>query len=492
MRNVRGILIGLLLASVVPAQAQNAGTVEVGLFGRYTWFDSDLNFQDDVGVGGRLGVFFMKNLAIEADASYTAAEGPADERIRYIPMHARLVYNMPWGQHVGVLIGGGYTRNMFRKSYDESANGFGGLVGLRLGTGDLFTIRLDLTGDYITDPESRKTPLQLAGVNSADKNFHLGGQAGISLMLGGRRDGDSDGDGVKNSVDACPTTPAGDRVDTTGCSLPKDSDGDGVMDNLDQCPGTPAGDRVDTRGCSLPKDADGDGVMDSADRCPATPAGDAVDANGCSLPKDADKDGVVDSADRCPNTPAGTPVDANGCPRDSDGDGVIDGADRCPNTPAGTKVDQFGCAPDSDGDGVVDTADRCPGTAAGTKVDRVGCAELFVEGQPLILKGVNFETGKTTLLPESQTVLDTVAFSLMNNPDVRVEIGGHTDNVGSNASNQRLSQGRADAVKAYLVAKGVNADRMTTRGYGEDSPMAENTTAAGRAANRRVELNKIN
>jgi outer membrane protein OmpA-like peptidoglycan-associated protein len=492
MRRFCTILATLLLTVAAPAPAQKPGTVEAGLFGRYTWLESDLNFADDVGIGARLGVFVVQNLQVEADASYTRTEGPAGEKINYIPMHARLLYNLPWGEHAAVLLGAGYTRNTFRKAYDESASGFGGLLGLRLGTGDRFSIRLDLTGDYIGDPENKNTPPPLAGVKRGDSNFHLGAQAGISLMLGGKRDGDRDGDGVKDSMDACPTTPAGDAVDATGCSLPKDADRDGVLDTMDQCPSTPAGDQVDARGCSLPKDADRDGVVDSADRCPATPAGDAVDANGCSLPKDADNDGVVDAADRCPNTPAGTPVDANGCPRDSDGDGVVDRDDRCPDTPAGAAVDQFGCRTDSDGDGVMDTADRCPNTPAGTKVDRVGCAEIFEAGRPLVLKGVNFETGRATLLPESQAVLDTVATSLINNPDVNVEIGGHTDNTGSRATNLRLSQARADAVKAYLVSKGINAIRMTTRGYGPDNPTADNATADGRAANRRVELSKTN
>lgn len=118
-----------------------------------------------------------------------------------------------------------------------------------------------------------------------------------------------------------------------------DSDGDGVSDSMDKCPGTPAGVAVDARGC--PIDSDGDGVADYADKCPNTPRGTAVDSKGC--PSDSDGDGVPDSADKCPGTPAGVKVDANGCPPDADRDGVPDYADKCPGTPAGVKVDAQGC-----------------------------------------------------------------------------------------------------------------------------------------------------
>jgi OOP family OmpA-OmpF porin len=215
-----------------------------------------------------------------------------------------------------------------------------------------------------------------------------------------------------------------------------------------------------------------------------------VDASGC--PKDKDGDGVVDASDKCPNTPAGTAVDATGCPSDADRDGVTDARDICPDTPAGAKVDHFGCALDSDGDGVGDDQDLCPATVAGTTVDAKGCTSLFQAGQPLILSGVNFETGKAILLPESMGILDQVAQSLVDNPGVNVEVGGHTDNTGSTATNVRLSQTRANAVRDYLISKGVDGGRITATGYGPEKPVADNATAAGRAANRRVELSRTN
>jgi OOP family OmpA-OmpF porin len=123
-----------------------------------------------------------------------------------------------------------------------------------------------------------------------------------------------------------------------------------------------------------PVDTDGDGVTDDLDKCPDTPAGTRVDASGCPLPLDSDGDGVNDDADKCPNTPAGTPVDASGCEVDSDGDGVGDSKDKCPNTPAGAKVNEEGCELDSDGDGIVDSQDKCPDTPKGDKVDATGCS----------------------------------------------------------------------------------------------------------------------
>jgi len=218
-----------------------------------------------------------------------------------------------------------------------------------------------------------------------------------------------------------------------------------------------------------------------------------VDAKGC--PVDSDADGVPDGVDLCPNTPTGVAVDAAGCPLDSDKDGVPDGIDKCPNTPAGTEVDSVGCqrASDSDGDGVDDTKDKCPGTAAGTKVDAAGCPILFTEARtPVVLRGVTFETGRSALKPDSYTILDIVAASLVANPAIKIEISGHTDNTGSAATNTRLSQARADAVRAYLATKGVAPERMVAKGYGPSQPVAPNTTAAGRAQNRRVELRQTN
>ncbi len=229
-----------------------------------------------------------------------------------------------------------------------------------------------------------------------------------------------------------------------------------------------------------PKDSDGDGVYDDFDKCPGTLAGVKVDSAGCPL--DSDGDGVYNYLDKCPKTPAGVKVDSSGCPLDSDGDGVYDYLDKCLNTPKGVKVDKKGCPMDSDGDGVYDHMDQCPGTPTGATVDQRGC---------WVLKGVNFETAKWDIQPSGNIILDNVVTILKKNTSLKLEIQGHTDNRGSEAYNQPLSEKRAKAVMEYLVENGVEQSRLNFVGYGFSRPATSNDTAEGRAMNRRVELKPI-
>jgi OmpA-OmpF porin, OOP family len=104
--------------------------------------------------------------------------------------------------------------------------------------------------------------------------------------------------------------------------------------------------------------------------------------------------------------------------------------------------------------------------------------------------GINFDTGKAAVLPDSETVLGEVAKLLQENPDLKLRVEGHTDNQGAAAANQALSEKRAQAVVAWLVAHGVTASRLTAKGLGQAAPVADNSTPDGRAKNRRVELVK--
>jgi outer membrane protein OmpA-like peptidoglycan-associated protein len=275
-----------------------------------------------------------------------------------------------------------------------------------------------------------------------------------------------------------PMAPA--KVADKPAEAPRDSDGDGVVDTLDRCPTTPAGRKVNAQGCEL--DGDGDGVVDALDRCPTTPAGRKVNAQGCEL--DGDGDGVVDALDRCPTTPAGRAVNAQGCELDGDGDGVVDALDRCPTTPAGRAVNAQGCELDSDGDGVLDAADACPGTPAATAVDDKGCALPKI----VSLEGVNFDNDEDLLRSDSLAILEAATATLKRNPSIKVEVAGHTDGRGTSEHNLDLSSRRAKAVMDYFIGHGVAADRLSAKGYGEAQPIANNYLEEGRMKNRRVEL----
>lgn len=229
-------------------------------------------------------------------------------------------------------------------------------------------------------------------------------------------------------------------------------------------------------------DRDRDGIPDSTDACPDV-AG-LPTFRGCP---DSDGDGVPDKDDRCPSQPGLSKYD--GCPvPDSDGDGINDEMDKCPNQAGSAKYN--GCpVPDSDGDGVNDELDKCP--AAAGPASNNGCPEVkqeVIEKASYAAKHIFFATGKATLLSKSSAALNGVATLMKDNPSLHLNIEGYTDNTGSAATNRKLSQSRADAVRNYLIKKKVEEGRMTATGFGQENPIADNKTAAGRAKNRRVEL----
>lgn len=379
-----------VIMTAVPALAQDPGTVEAGLFWRGWMWGHQTQLEDNwAGGGGRLGLFFMRNLELEGTAAYSQVDHTNGLTANVVPLTARIVWNAPVTENLALLLGAGFTHIKYGGDVDAQGNGLDALAGLRLKAGERVSLRLEGTVDRLRRPLN-------SGARTAVGDF--GVQAGVSWLFGG---------------------------------APRDSDKDGVSDKLDMCPDTPAGLRVDARGCRIIEDGDHDGVSDVLDKCSDTPAGTRVDASGCPIVVDSDGDGVFDPQDRCPNTPAGTPVDANGCPK------------------------------------------------------------VFEEvRRNVILEGVNFETNKAELRPESRAILDRVAESLKGYPELMVEVQGHTDSRGSADLNRKLSQARAETVRDYLIANGVAASRLTARGYGPGMPAADNTTDAGRAKNRRVELLK--
>ncbi|MBP7239143.1 MAG: OmpA family protein [Saprospiraceae bacterium] len=255
---------------------------------------------------------------------------------------------------------------------------------------------------------------------------------------------------------------------------PMDTDQDGILDDVDECPtlfGLAA-----FAGCP---DTDGDGVQDTRDECP-TVAG-LLELQGCP---DGDGDGVRDGDDLCPTVP-GVAV-FSGCP-DTDGDGIEDSKDNCPTVKG---IPAFVGCPDTDGDGTEDSKDRCPKTYG--PISNLGCPVIEAADKEVLtfaMKAVQFQLGKATLVPESNTVLNQIANIMKKYPDYNLSIDGHTDNTGSAEVNKKLSLARAKACYDYLAAHGVAANRMTYEGFGPSKPIADNSTYTGRTLNRRVEFN---
>jgi OOP family OmpA-OmpF porin len=281
---------------------------------------------------------------------------------------------------------------------------------------------------------------------------------------------DADGDGVADKEDKCPEE-AG-TPENKGCPQASDTDGDGVPDTADECPEV-AGE-ADLGGCP---DTDQDGIADQKDDCPDDPGLEAF--NGCP---DTDGDGIQDADDQCPEV-AGV-ASANGCP-DADGDGFADDQDLCPEV-AGTTE---GC-PDTDEDGLHDGVDNCPESAG--PASNNGCPEIEQEAKDYLeiaAQAIQFETGKAELKPSSYDVLNKVADILEQYPDYQVRIVGHTDSVGDEVNNQKLSLDRASECYKYLVfARKIPQARITYEGKGEAEPIASNDTKEGREQNRRVDF----
>jgi outer membrane protein OmpA-like peptidoglycan-associated protein len=494
---VRGLTTALLFLSATAAGAQAPGTFEITGFGRYTRYDSTLAIQEGASGGGSLGFYPIRNLAIEAEGAYSKSHSTASGiGITNIPLRGRLTYHIPLGGYASALrIGAGYVHNLYRDAVSFEDPGITGVLGFRWGLSPSFGFRVDGTADYIRSPE----------VGSSEY-VNWGAQVGLSLRFGGGagKPKDKDRDGVLDLKDSCPNTVTGKSVDANGCaSNQKDGDRDAINDEMDRCPDTGAGEPVDAEGCAASqKDDDKDAVSNLVDQCPNTPAGETANASGCApSQRDDDRDGVTDAMDQCPNTPAGDAVNTRGCfaERDTDGDNVPDNRDRCPNTPSGVSADANGCTivladeRDTDADGVPDKRDRCPGTPKGEAADANGCTILFHKGvRSVILRGVTFLPGRATLTPEAREILRDVASQLVENPQYRVQVSGHTDSRGTRLKNLRLSLARARTVETFLEANGVPPAQVAAKGFGPDVPIASNKTAAGRAKNRRVELNRTN
>jgi outer membrane protein OmpA-like peptidoglycan-associated protein len=388
---------------------------------------------------------------------------------------------------------------------------FGGGVGVLLAD-DILQIGPEVYG---STPLGGDLLLSATPETTSEARTNIEVLGGVKLrILGGLTFGAAAGPGVVKAVG----TPAFRAIGTIGWApLPKaaaaektttqvaqvgDKDDDGIDDNLDACPdvkGDPSPDPAKD-GCP-PSDRDGDSVLDVDDACPTTAgvrSGD-VTKNGC--PVDTDGDGVHDGIDACVSTvgEASSDPKKNGCPPDRDDDGIADASDACP-TAKGAKSDDpkyNGCPEDPDGDGVKFGNDACPNEKGAPDPDpkQNGCPKFVrvTTDEIVTSKPVEFRSyGKNrteTVDPVSDDLLHEVRDAINQNPDIElVEVQGHTDDMGVEEFNQRLSQERADAVRDWLIQAGVPKEKLVSKGYGFEKPLADNRIRTGRQKNRRVQF----
>ncbi|HLK89229.1 MAG TPA: OmpA family protein [Polyangia bacterium] len=427
--------------------------VELGLTGGYHWFAKDLELgtpdsplssspNNAVAFGVRAGLVLHPMFVIEGEALLIPSkDDKGGQSVLISAERIHLRFNIAPGAIAGgavtpfVLAGiGGSSvlastppgnNQLYIHTGDTDANFYVG-AGVKYALNDLFHLRLD--GRVLAAPNT--------GTNTYSADYEL--TLGIGVTQGGHA--------------APPPPPA--------VPLVKDTDGDGIPDSEDKCP-TQAGPR-ENQGCP-DKDTDGDGIVDRKDKCPDK-AG-PPEREGCPV-EDADNDGIPDDKDKCPNDAEDKDgfEDADGCPDpDNDKDGIPDKDDKCPNEPETKNGYQ-----DEDG---------CP--------DEVPAPVKQFSG---VVGGINFRRNSADIKATSFPTLKKAVAVFKDYPALRVEISGHTSNEGKREFNMKLSRKRAEAVKDYLVSAGIDEKRIGTVGYGPDKPIADNDTKEGQEKNRRIEF----
>ena len=279
-----------------------------------------------------------------------------------------------------------------------------------------------------------------------------------------------------------------------------DLDKDGILDKDDHCPSVRGIAHPDPKKNGCPADADDDTILDIDDACPKEPGRASTDPkkNGC--PPDQDNDGIMDVRDACPDVPGVRNDDPkkNGCPPDEDGDTILDADDACPKVPGVKHEDKArnGCPSDRDDDGILDVDDACPDQKGSSDEDKTkhGCPHVTVTKTEIVIsRQVKFKFGesalKHTVDPVSDDLLTEVRDAIVAHKEIeQIEVQGHTDNVGKDAVNKQLAYERAEAVRRWLVQRGIAPSKLTAKGYGASQPIATNDTEEGRQQNRRVQF----
>jgi outer membrane protein OmpA-like peptidoglycan-associated protein len=396
--------------------------------------------QPAVEIGLRGGYYPLSFLGGELEGMVAVAESDTDQAVTVLAARAQAVAQLPFWSIVPFATAGvGYwaVRNDVSGNDSDPVFHYGG--GAKVNVTDSLAVRLDVRDSISNQRGTGNYPHNIEAL------------AGANLVFG--------------------RTPQG----------PKDSDRDSVVDDRDQCPLEPG---TLSNGCPV-RDSDSDGIMDPTDQC-VTEVG--VAPTGCPV-RDADQDGVIDADDQCISDKGGAPT---GCP-DGDQDGFLDRADQCPAVPG---VAPDGCLQDADRDGFLGADDHCPNEAEVKNgfEDTDGCPDELpqaVKNFMGVIAGIEFDTGKAEIRPSSATALEKALSVLTEYPSLRIEITGHTDSKGAREKNLDLSQQRADSVREYLIARGIQPSRVQSKGAGPDVPLTTNDTLAGRQKNRRIEFRVV-
>jgi OOP family OmpA-OmpF porin len=400
-----------MLASTV--HAQGTGTLEFGGFGQVSYFDRSIGAtQGKGGPGALFGFYLSRHLELQGEAAFVPTD-VRDSHVYYIPLRARVVFNLPATEHTALFLGGGYVHNEYRHEADASDDGATAVAGVRLGIRGLPSIRVASYVDYIPSP-----------ANNVGNNVNWGLQVGLSWLFGRNAPEWSEAPSEARRSDSAARADSAVRVDSLRLAA--------------------AAARADSARAQAARDSAAAAAKADSLKAAQTALAQRQTALRDSLATAARNDSIRTAALR---------------------------------------------------DSLRTTRDRARMAALRDSLARVALRDSLralaaAKNTRVTLRGVNFEINKAVLLPESKDILGDVAQSLVANPDVTVEVAGHTDNTGPRALNDSLSLARAESVKAFLVERGVEAARMTVHGYAWDQPVASNKTASGRAQNRRVELRR--
>jgi|GEM_PF-2169302 len=427
---LRGLVLsGLLAALVAPAaSAQGAGTVEFGIFAKKNWFGQSYGLADRAGGGLRLGIFPVGGIELAASGVYTPTK-----------------YKAATGRVDQLNAAAELTANF----------GIGPHSSFFFGPRFVYNKYFDRGND-------------VPGISAEGNETGPGAVAGFRFGLGSRLSVRLDG-----------------NLDFMGLTGDPNFALNSAPDSTDQHWGFSAGlSWLFGNKAAGPGDADKDGVKDDVDQCPDSPRGSPVNTSGCP-PVNQDSINAAQAAEQA-RAAAQARTDSIAAAERARADSIA--------TAERARADSIAAAERAAAQATRDSAARAAGISqAQIEALRDSLAKLTANANSNVtLPGVNFATGTATLTQSSRYILDEVAATLNDNPTLKVEVAGHTDNTGGRALNERLSQQRADAVRDYLASKGVSTDRMTTKGYAWDRPVASNSTKAGRARNRRTELVRTN